>query len=70
MNNLYSIAFPRAEGAVVRFSIPLSGIIKLIAPKGETTHYDWCVALLLPIMFAVHPKGDTTTLSHEVAVKP
>ncbi len=29
----------------------------LIAPKGETTHYDWCVALLLPIMFAVHPTG-------------
>ena len=29
----------------------------LIAPKGETTHYDWCVALLLPIMFAVHLQG-------------
>ena len=53
---------PCGRSSVVWFSIPRSGIIKLIAPKGETTHYDWCVALLLPIMFAVHPKGDTTTL--------
>ena len=28
-----------------------------LAPKGETTHYDLCVALLLQIMFAVHAKG-------------
>ena len=27
------------------------------APKGETTHYDLCVALLLQIMFAVHARG-------------
>ena len=26
-------------------------------PKGETTHYDLCVALLLQIMFAVHAEG-------------
>ena len=50
---------PCGRSPVVWFFIPQSGIIKLIAPKGETTHYDWCVALLLPIMFAVHPKGDT-----------
>ena len=28
-----------------------------LAPKGETTHYDLCVALLLQIMFAVHARG-------------
>ncbi len=28
-----------------------------LAPKGETTHYDLCVALLLQIMFAVHAGG-------------
>ena len=28
-----------------------------LTPKGETTHYDLCVALLLQIMFAVHAKG-------------
>ena len=28
-----------------------------LAPRGETTHYDLCVALLLQIMFAVHAKG-------------
>ena len=28
-----------------------------LAPKGETTHYDLCVALLLQIMFAVHATG-------------
>ncbi len=28
-----------------------------LAPKGETTHYDLCVALLLQIMFAVHANG-------------
>ena len=60
---------PCGRSSVVWFSIPRSGIIKLIAPKGETTHYDWCVALLLPIMFAVHPKGDTTTLRSAGPVK-
>ena len=29
----------------------------ILAPKGETTHYDLCVALLLQIMFAVHARG-------------
>ena len=57
---------PCGRSPVVWFFIPQSGITKLIAPKGETTHYDWCVALLLPIMFAVHPKGDTTTLGPKV----
>ena len=37
-----------------------------LTPKGETTHYDLCVALLLQIMFAVHAAGvsnaATTTL--------
>ena len=28
-----------------------------LAPKGETTHYDLCVALLLQIIFAVHARG-------------
>ena len=28
-----------------------------LTPKGETTHYDLCVALLLQIMFAVHAEG-------------
>jgi len=28
-----------------------------LTPKGETTHYDLCVALLLQIMFAVHAGG-------------
>ena len=28
-----------------------------LAPKGETTHYGLCVALLLQIMFAVHARG-------------
>ena len=28
-----------------------------LAPKGETTHYDLCIALLLQIMFAVHAEG-------------
>ena len=46
-----------------------------LAPKGETTHYDLCVALLLQIMFAVHAEGvskraPTTTLSPKGAVKP
>ena len=32
-------------------------------PKGETTHYILCVAsALLQNVFAVHRKGDTTTL--------
>ena len=35
---------------------PLSGCAGL-PPKGETTHYDLCVALLLQIMFAVHARG-------------
>ena len=28
-----------------------------LTPKGETTHYDLRVALLLQIMFAVHAEG-------------
>ena len=30
---------------------------RTLTPKGETTHYDLCVALLLQIMFAVHAEG-------------
>ena len=33
-----------------------------LAPKGETTHYDLCVALLLQIMFAVHAEGASKSL--------
>ena len=39
MNNLYSIAFPRAEGAVVRFSLPkaalppIGGMIKKLIAR-------------------------------------
>ena len=31
---------------------------KEVAPKGETTHYILCVALLLQNVFAVHAIGD------------
>ena len=37
--------------------------------RGETTHYILCVALLLQNVFAVHRKGDTTTLGPEGSVK-
>ena len=38
-------------------SINLEAPTTTLAPKGETTHYDLCVALLLQIMFAVHAKA-------------
>ncbi len=41
------------EGAFYKFR----GATTTLAPKGETTHYDLCVALLLQIMFAVHARG-------------
>ena len=39
---------------------PLSPPAAVLPPKGETTHYDLCVASLLQIMFAVHPSGGST----------
>ena len=35
-----------------------------LTPKGETTHYDLCVALLLQIMFAVHAEGVSKCRHH------
>ena len=60
------IAFPRPPGRLYGFSCcrkatfilaPIRALTTTLAPKGETTHYDLCVALLLQIMFAVHAKG-------------
>ena len=60
------IAFPRPSGRLYGFSCcrkaafilaPIRALTTTLAPKGETTHYDLCVALLLQIMFAVHAKG-------------
>ena len=34
-----------------------NAVYQLTAFKRETTHYDWCAAWLLPILFAVHPTG-------------
>ena len=62
---------------VVRFSIPRSGIIKLIArraippPSGQrpvAPFYTTCAVRRAPFYFAA--PAATTTLSHEVAVKP
>ena len=36
---------------------PLSPPTAVLPPKGETTHYILCVALLLQNVFAVHPGG-------------
>ena len=60
------IAFPRPSGRLYGFSCcrkaafilaPIRAPTTTLAPKGETTHYDLCVALLLQIMFAVHARG-------------
>ena len=47
------------KGPVKLTNPPAAGrsILRTLAPKGETTHYDLCVALLLQIMFAVHAEG-------------
>jgi len=41
----------------VFFILRPQGATTTLAPKGETTHYDLCVAFLLQIMFAVHAIG-------------
>ena len=60
------IAFSRPSGRLYGFSCcrkaafilaPIRAPTTTLAPKGETTHYDLCVALLLQIMFAVHARG-------------
>ena len=38
-------------------NVPLSPPTAVLPPKGETTHYILCVALLLQNVFAVHPGG-------------
>ena len=54
--------FPRPQGGcMVLYKLAPTIIHRrpttTLAPKGETTHYDLCVALLLQIMFAVHARG-------------
>ena len=55
-------AFPSPAGRLYGFIqtgafYNLEAPTTTLAPKGETTHYDLCVALLLQIMFAVHARG-------------
>ena len=38
-----------------------------VAPKGETTHYILCVALLLQNVFAVHPGGGSLLSAYPCA---
>ena len=52
------LLFPAETPSAVVLSKPAARPpTTVLAPKGETTHYDLCVALLLQIIFAVHAEG-------------